>query len=73
METSVAAVIFAEVAVFLFLVYGFMHEDKFIRFERRLANRIRARIRARREKTVIDFLSDRGLTVVPVETTFKTE
>ena len=73
MDTSVAVVIFAEVAVFLFLVYGFMHEDKFIRFERRLANRIRARIRARREKTVIDFLSDRGLTVVPVETTFKTE
>ena len=73
MDTSVAAVIFAEVAVFLFIVYGFMHEDKFICFERRLANRIRARIRARREKTVIDFLSDRGLTVVPVETTFKTE
>lgn len=73
METSVAAVIFAEVAVFLFLVYGFLHEDKFIRFERRLADRIRARIRSRREKNVIDFLSDRGLTVVPVETTFKTE
>ncbi len=47
MNTGVAFIILAEVAVFLFVIYGFMHEEKFIALEDKVINNIR---RSRRAK-----------------------
>ncbi len=49
MTASFALIIFAETLVALFVIWGFMHEEKFIRFERRVSARI-ARIRRARAK-----------------------
>lgn len=43
MSTGVAVVILLEVVVFLFCIYGFLHEDKFIAFEGRIIKRIKER------------------------------
>lgn len=40
----------AEVAVVVFLIWGFMHEDKFIRFEDRLARIVAVNIRRLRQR-----------------------
>lgn len=37
MSTAVGLIILAEALVALFIIWGFMHEDRFIRFERRIA------------------------------------
>ncbi len=54
MDTGVAFIILGEVAVFLFLIYGFMHEDKFVAFEDRIIAKLRrsrsAKAAAKRRK-----------------------
>lgn len=40
----------AEVAVVAFLIWGFLHEDKFIRFENRLARIVAVNIRRARRR-----------------------
>lgn len=50
MNTSVAMIILAEVALFLFLVYGFLHEDKFIAFEDKAIAVIRHNIKLRKQR-----------------------
>lgn len=50
MNTGVAFIILAEVALFLFLVYGFLHEDKFIAFEDRAIAVIRHNIKLRKQR-----------------------
>ena len=47
MTAGFALIIFAETVFALFVIWGFMHEDLFIRFERRMFKRI-ARIKAQR-------------------------
>lgn len=43
----------AEVAVVAFLIWGFLHEDKFIRFEDRLARIIAVNIRRMRHRRML--------------------
>ena len=39
MSTAIGLVILAEALLGLFIIWGFMHEDRFIRFENRIAER----------------------------------
>lgn len=50
MNTGVAFIILAEVALFLFLVYGFLHEEKFIAFEDRVIAVIKHNIKLRKQR-----------------------
>lgn len=50
MNTGIALIILAEVFLFLFLVYGFLHEDKFIAFEDKAIAVIRHNIRIRKQR-----------------------
>ena len=43
MSTTVGLIILAEALVALFIIWGFMHEDRFIRFENRLIESFRLR------------------------------
>lgn len=43
----------AEVAVVAFLIWGFLHEDKFIRFENRLARIVAVNIRRARRRRLL--------------------
>lgn len=45
METGLALIILGEVIFTLFLVWGWMNEDRFIAFETRIAKNVRRRIR----------------------------
>ena len=45
MNTALGLIIFCEILLTLAIVYGIMHEDVLIRFERRTAAKLRARVR----------------------------
>ncbi len=47
MNTAVGLIILAEALFALFIIWGFMHEDRFIRFENRISEAYRSR-KARR-------------------------
>ena len=50
MNTGVALVIIAEVFLFLFIVWGFLHENKLIAFEDRIIAVIRHNMKLRRQR-----------------------
>ena len=43
-STGLAIIIFFEIIFALFIVWGFMHEDRFIAFENRIIAKIKKRI-----------------------------
>lgn len=47
MELGIAVIILGEVGLFLFLVYGFLHEDRFMAFEDRAFAAIKQRRNAK--------------------------
>lgn len=49
METWIAWIIFAEVLITLFILWGFMHEDKFILFEDKIIYNVKMYIQAKRK------------------------
>ena len=59
MSTVNALIILGETLVVMFIIWGFMHEDRFIRFENRIAEKFRSRrskraSRAKRLHLVVD-------------------
>ena len=48
MNTTLALIIFCEILLTLGIVYGMLHEQKLIRFEKAVAARIRASLRRRK-------------------------
>ena len=57
MSTVIGLIILAEALLGLFIVWGFMHEDRFIRFEQKIAakhSRAKRLGRAKRLRVVVD-------------------
>ena len=59
MSTAIGLIILAEALLSLFIVWGFMHEDRFIRFEQRLSEKrgttgVKRLYRAKRLRLVVD-------------------
>lgn len=50
MNTSLALIILGEILMTLAIVYGIMHEDVLIRFERRTAAKLRASVKRAKAK-----------------------
>ena len=59
MSTMIGCIILAEALLAMFIVWGFMHEDRFIRFEHRIAEvfknkRARRTGRAKHLRLIVD-------------------
>ena len=64
MATSTAIIIIAEALLALFVVWGFMHEDVFIRFEKRIGNTFRRWIRIKKRNLCAEWLAKDGMVAV---------
>lgn len=61
MATSTAIIILAEALLCLFVVWGFLHEDRFIRFEKRIEDYIHRRIRIKKRNLCAEWLAKDGM------------
>ena len=73
MNSVLALIIFCELLLTLGVVYGMLHEQALIRFERALAARIRAAVKARKQQKVMRAREkyNARVTYVPVRPTAK--
>ena len=50
MDTALSVIILCEVLVTLFVVWGFLHEQSFVRFEHAIARAVAGKVRALRRR-----------------------
>lgn len=60
---GVFVIIFFEVVLAAFTVWGLLHEDRFIEFERRIWANVKTRIRIKKRDLCAKWLADDGLVV----------
>ena len=60
MSTGIGLIILAQALLALFVIWGFMHEDRFIRFERRLAEKRAATRRTKKSRAKLRLVVDRA-------------
>ena len=63
MAISNAFIILGEVVAAAFVIWGFFHEDLFLDFERRIAEKIKRTIRIKKRDLCAKWLAEDGLLV----------
>lgn len=63
MSTTLAVIIVLEVAILVFVVWGFIHEDKFIAFEDKILYKIRKKIKEKKREICASYLAKQGIVI----------